>query len=171
MTRFKKIFSFFLLSLLLISEKSFADVVKKIQIEGNNRISQETIMVFGDISIGKDYSVSDVNILIKKLYSTSFFTNISASIENNTLKIIVKENPIIKSLIFDGEKAKKYMEKITDLLSLRENGPFVENNVKRDINLIKEFYRSLGVYFVKIDFRQVKKLGEALTEVGLISRS
>ena len=43
------------------------------------------------------------------------------------------------------------MEKITELLSLRENGPFVENNIKRDINLIKEFYRSLGFYFVKID--------------------
>ena len=46
---------------------------------------------------------------------------------------------------------KKYMEKITDLLSLRENGPFVENNIKTDINLIKESYRSLGFYFVKID--------------------
>ncbi len=151
MMRFKKIFSFVLLSFLLINGKSFADVVKKVEIEGNNRISEETIMVFGDISVGKDYSIPDVNILIKKLYSTSFFSNISASIENNTLKIIVKENPIIKTIIFDGEKAKKYMEKITDLLSLRENGPFIENNIKKDINLIKEFYRTLGFYFVKID--------------------
>jgi len=151
MARFKKILSFFLLFLFLINGKSFAEVVKKVEVEGNDRISQETIMVFGDISIGKDYNISEVNILIKKLYSTSFFSNISATIENNTLKIIVKENPIIKSVVFDGEKAKKYMEKITDLLSLRENSPFVENNIKKDINLIKEFYRSLGFYFVKID--------------------
>jgi len=151
MTRFKKIFSFFLLFFLLVVEKSFAEVVKKVEILGNNRISVETIKVFGDISVGKDYSIPDVNILIKKLYSTSFFADISASIENNTLKIVVKENPIIKSIIFDGEKAKKYMEKITDLLSLRENSPFVENNIKKDINLIKDFYRSLGFYFVKID--------------------
>jgi len=151
MTRFKKIFSFILLFFLLINVNSFAEVINKVEVEGNDRISQETIIVFGDISIGKDYSIPDVNTLIKKLYSTTFFSNISATIENNTLKIIVKENPIIKSIIFDGEKAKKYMEKITDLLSLRENGPFVENNVKRDINLIKEFYRSLGFYFVKID--------------------
>ena len=151
MTRFKKIFSFILLFFLLINVNSFAEVINKVEVEGNDRISQETIIVFGDISIGKDYSIPDVNTLIKKLYSTTFFSNISATIENNTLKIIVKENPIIKSIIFDGEKAKKYMEKITDLLSLRENGPFVENNVKKDINLIKEFYRSLGFYFVKID--------------------
>ena len=151
MARFKKILSFFLLFLFLINGKSFAEVVKKVEIEGNDRISQETIMVFVDISIGKDYNISEVNILIKKLYSTSFFSNISAAIENNTLKIIVKENPIIKSIVFDGEKAKKYMESITDLLSLRENSPFVENNIKKDINLIKEFYRTLGFYFVKID--------------------
>ena len=151
MTRFKKIFGLFLLFFLLINEKSFSDVVKEVEIEGNNRISKETIMVFGDISVGKDYNIPDVNILIKKLYSTSFFSDISASIENNTLRIIVKENPIIKSIVFDGEKAKKYMEMIKDLLSLRENGPFVENNIKKDINLIQEFYRSLGFYFVKID--------------------
>ena len=151
MTRFKKIFGLFLLFFLLINEKSFSDVVKKVEIEGNNRISEETIMIFGDISVGKDYNIPDINILIKKLYSTSFFSDISASIENNTLRIIVKENPIIKSIVFDGEKAKKYMEIIKDLLSLRENGPFVENNIKKDINLIKEFYRSLGFYFVKID--------------------
>ncbi len=151
MTRFKKIFSFILLFFLLTNVNSFAEVINKVEVKGNDRISQETIIVFGDISIGKDYSIPDINILIKKLYSTTFFSNISATIENNTLKIIVKENPIIKSIIFDGEKAKKYMEKITDLLSLRENGPFVENNVKKDINLIKEFYRSLGFYFVKID--------------------
>ena len=100
MARFKKILSFFLLFLFLINGKSIAEVVKKVEIEGNDRISHETIMVFGDISIGKDYNISEVNILIKKLYSTSFFSNISAAIENNTLKIIVKENPIIKSIVF-----------------------------------------------------------------------
>ena len=151
MIRFIKIFSFILFFFIFINQNSFSDVVKEIDIKGNNRISNETIIVFGDISVGKDYSISDVNILIKKLYATSFFSDISASIENDTLKIVVKENPIIKSIIYDGEKAKKYVEKITELLSLRENGPFVENNIKRDINLIKEFYRSLGFYFVKID--------------------
>ena len=151
MTRFKKIFSYFLLFFVFISEKSFSDVVKEVDIKGNNRISNETIIVFGDVSVGKDYSISDINNLIKKLYATSFFSDISASIENDILKIVVKENPIIKSIIYDGEKAKKYMEKITELLTVRENGPFVENNMKKDINLIKEFYRSLGFYFVKID--------------------
>ena len=152
MQRFRKICSFVLFFFILfVNGNSFSEVVKKVEIKGNVRISQETIIVFGDISLGKDYSISDVNSLIKKLYDTLFFSDISVSIKNNTLNIILKENPIIKSIIFDGEKAKKYIEKIRELLSLTENGPFVENYIKKDINLIKEFYRSLGFYFVKID--------------------
>ena len=152
MQRFRKICSFVLFFFILfVNGNSFSEVVKKVEIKGNVRISQETIIVFGDISLGKDYSISDVNSLIKKLYDTSFFSDISVSIKNNTLNIMLKENPIIKSIIFDGEKAKKYIEKIRELLSLTENGPFVENYIKKDINLIKEFYRSLGFYFVKID--------------------
>ena len=151
MGKLKKIFAFGLLFFVFLIENSYSEVVKKVEIKGNERISHETIIVFGDVSVGKDYNISDVNSLIKKLYSTSFFAEISASINNGTLIIIVKENPIIKSIIFDGEKAKKYMETINDLLVLKENSPFIENNIKSDINLVKEFYRTLGFYFVKID--------------------
>ena len=44
-----------------------SEVINKIEVIGNERISLETIVVFGDISIGKDYDTSDVNLLIKKL--------------------------------------------------------------------------------------------------------
>ena len=76
-------------------------------------------MIFGDISIGKNYETSDVNLLIKKLYESNFFSNISVKLKNNKLSIVVKENPIIDSIIFDGEKAKKYKEKIRELLLLK----------------------------------------------------
>ena len=143
MQRFKKILSFILLFFVFLTGNSYSDVVKEVEIKGNKRISQETIMVFGDISVGKDYNISDINSLIKKLYSTSFFSDISASIKNNILNIVVKENPIIKSIIFDGEKAKKYTEKINEFLILKENSPYVENNLKSDINSIKEFQQDL----------------------------
>ena len=153
MGKFKKFFSFLLFFFILssLNGNSYSEIIKSIEIKGNERISKETIMVFGDISLGKDYNTSDVNSLIKKLYNTSFFSEISASIKNNTLNIVVKENPLIKSIKYDGEKAKKYTEKISEISILKENSPFVENNIKKDINLIKEFYRTLGFYFVKID--------------------
>ena len=32
----------------------------------------------------------------------------------------------------------------------------MENNIKSDINLIKDFYRNIGFYFVKIDVEIAK---------------
>ena len=144
------IISFFLF-VSSLSLSVHADTIEKINVKGNERISAETIMLFGDITIGKNYETNDLNLLIKKLYNTSFFSDISASIENNILNITVKENPIVNQIKLEGEKASKFKEKIIELLTLRESGAFNENNIKSDINLIKEFYRSLGHYFVKID--------------------
>ncbi len=151
MTFFKKIFFSVALFFTFLNTNSFSEIVNKIEVVGNERISVETIAVFGDIALGKDYKQSDLNLLIKKLYETTFFSNINVEIKNNKLIIVVKENPIINSIIFKGEKAKKYQEKILELLSLKEKGSFIDSGVKQDINLIKAFYKSLGFYFVKID--------------------
>ena len=156
MLNLKKIFISIILFFIFLSAHSHSEVVKKIEIKGNERISAETIAIFGDISVGKNYEISDINSLIKKLYDTTFFSNISVVVKNNILSVTVKENPIINSITFEGEKAKKYKEKIRELLSLRENSSFVENNIKSDINLIKDFYRSIGFYFVKIDVEIAK---------------
>ena len=154
---FKKNFLFNLIFIVFISISSQAEVVNRVVVSGNERISDETILIFGDVSLGKNYEMLDINSLIKKLYDTTFFSNISANIESNQLNITVTENPIINLILFKGEKAKKYKEKIQELLSLQEKGAYVENEVKKDINLIIDFYRSLGFYFVKID-SEIEKL-------------
>ena len=103
MRYFNKIFFIFIILFFIIGTKSYTEEVSKVKIEGNKRISAETIVVFGDIQIGKDYQKEDINNLIKKLYETTFFSNISVNLNNGLLNILVEENPIIKSLIFATE--------------------------------------------------------------------
>ena len=105
MKNFKKIFFIFILFFLVFSAKSYAEIVNKVEVKGNERITLETIVIFGDITIGKNYESSDINLLIKKLYDTNFFSNISVELQNGKLNINVKENPIINSLVLGGEKA------------------------------------------------------------------
>ena len=45
---------------------------KRYYYKGNKRISDETILLYGDIKLGKDYSEADINNIIKNLYSTIF---------------------------------------------------------------------------------------------------
>ena len=85
-----------------------AEILKKLEIIGNSRISNETIKVYGEIEINKDYSDDDLNTVIKRLYDTRFFSDISTNFSNGVLKINVKENPIIDSIMIEGEAAEKY---------------------------------------------------------------
>ena len=120
MKQFQLIFFTLLIYLFVFGNEAQAELVKKINVIGNERISSETIIVFGDIKKDQNYEEEDVNILLKKLYDTTFFSNIVIELKDGVLNINVKENPIINSIIFKGVKAKKYKEALSDYLGLKE---------------------------------------------------
>jgi outer membrane protein insertion porin family len=164
----KKIFRFcFFVFLAFASSGANAEMLKKIEIIGNSRISNETIKVYGEIAINKDYSDDDLNTVIKKLYDTKFFSNISTSFSNGVLRINVKENPIIDSIIIEGEAAKKYKQAILKMLALKEKGSYIESDINQDIHIIKNFYKSLGYYTAEVA-ANIQELGDDKNIVNLI---
>ena len=147
----KKIFLQSLFFCTLIITVSYAEIVKELKILGNNRISAETIAVFGDVRFNEDYDTQKINELIKKLYDTNFFSYLEINLNNGVLEILVTENPIIQTLIFKGLKAKKFEEPLLGIIELKEKTSFVENILKRDIKKIENVFRTLGYYFVEVD--------------------
>ncbi len=166
----RKINIFVILFSIFFNVNSYSEIVKKVDVQGNDRISPETIIIFGDIEIGKNYEESDISLLIKKLYETSFFSNISVELANNKLIIAVEENPIVDSIIFKGEKAEKFKKKILELIHIRENSSFVPNYIDRDVNQIKSFYKALGYYFVDIDVEIEKSKKNSLNLIYSINK-
>ena len=144
-----------------------ADILKKIEVDGNKRISQETIIVYGDIEINRNYNQTDIDNVIKKLFETKFFSNISTSFNNGVLKITVVENPIINSIILEGEKTKKFREAILTSMSLKEKSSFIKSDVKNDLEIIKFFYQTLGYYSPEIEAR-VQEVSDGENLVNLI---
>ena len=142
----KVIFLFF-----LISANANSEIINDIDVSGNKRISKETILVLGDIKLNKDFTKNDLNNTLKKLYETNFFSNISLSIKSGLLKITLVENPIIEKVELRGIKNKKILEKIEKEISLKNRMSFSENLLNRDVNLIKNIFKSSGYYFVEID--------------------
>ena len=90
----------------------FAEIIKNININGNKRISNESIIVFGDIKVNANYSESDLNFILKNLYETNFFNEVKLNIKNNTLNIDLIENPIIESLEINGIKSSKFTKSL-----------------------------------------------------------
>ncbi len=146
-----KNFFYIVIFLILLTNKLHSETFNKINVIGNNRISEETIILFGGIDLKKDYNSNDLNNILKELYSTDFFKKVEINIKNNNLNITVVENPIIQNLIINGVRSKKYNEIIRNNLIVREKSSFIESNVKKDISLIKTAFKSIGYYFLEID--------------------
>ena len=85
--------------LLLISFNLDAAIIKEIRIDGNNRVSKETIKVYGEIKINENVDEQRLNKILNNLYSTNFFEDVKISEDNGILKIIVKEYPVVNQLI------------------------------------------------------------------------
>tara|TARA_B100001057_G_C22852403_1_gene951462 strand:+ start:1226 stop:3457 length:2232 start_codon:yes stop_codon:yes gene_type:complete len=128
-----------------------AEIVKKIIIEGNNRISDETIKVYGELKTNVDYSEGDLNNVLKNLYSTDFFETVDLNLDNNILRIKLKEYPIVNQLIIVGEKKNAYEAEIKKLIKLKEKRSFIKSYLLADIEIIKKLYSSLGYNFTKVD--------------------
>ena len=110
----KKIFFKFFLILILSTNLSFSDQITEIKIIGNKRISNETILVLGDINSGQEFTNENLNSTLKKLYETNFFSDINVTFQNKILKIELTENPIIEKINIVGIKKKSLIEALKD---------------------------------------------------------
>ena len=61
-----------IISLSFFSNFASADVIKKIEIFGNDRISDETIIMFSNIKLNDQFNVKKSNYIIKELYESNF---------------------------------------------------------------------------------------------------
>ena len=157
--KIKKIMSLFIKRILVVifvlQFNSFslkAEIVNKIDIKGNSRVSDETVRVYGNIlTEGSNYTKNNLDQILKDLYSTNFFKEINIEIKDNTLFIELTEYPVINRLIISGEKSNKFKDEIKKIISLKEKDSFIESFLSKDINIIKNLYSSLGYNFSNIN--------------------
>ena len=138
------ILSFFLIF------SSYAKNYERIIINGNERISSETILVFSEISEDQSLNENSINNILKKLYKSGYFKDVSVKIENNNLIIDVLENPVIQTVYINGIKRKKTEESLYEILSLKNRSSYNSINVKKDENAILNYLKEQGFYFSKI---------------------
>ena len=138
-----------LLSIFLIFP-SYSKNYEKIIIKGNERISNETILVFSEIQDSKSLDENSINEILKKIYKSGFFKDVTVKIENNNLTIDVLENPIIQTVFIEGIKRKKTKESLYGILSLKNRSSYNSTLIKKDEAAILSFLKDDGYYFSKV---------------------
>ena len=146
---FKLIFQFIIFSLFL-TLSVFSKNYEKIIINGNDRISDETIMVFSEITNDRILNENLINDILKKLYKSGFFKDVNVKLENNNLIIDVIENPIIQTVFIEGIKRKQTVESLYEILSLKDRSSYNLSLVNKDENAILNFLKEEGYYFSNI---------------------
>ena len=152
-------FLIFLFFFTLFNNISFSEIVKKIVVDGNVRISTETVNIFSQVSVNDDIDNNEINNILNRVYSTGFFEDVVVSFNDNVLVIKVIENPIIQNITYDGIKAQKIKDVITKNLNLRDRSSFNEILLLEDKNKIIDSLKSVGYYFA-----DVKVLKEVLED-------
>jgi len=126
------------------------EIIKNIEIYGNERISKDTIILFSKIKKNQNIKDNNINEILKNLYDTNFFENISINFEDGLLKISVIEAPLIEKITLVGVKAQKHREEIRKNLNLKSRSSFNEVKLLEDKNLIKSKLRDLGYFFADV---------------------
>ena len=144
--QFKKLIIITTSYFFLLLNFSNADTVKNIIINGNERISDETILVFSSIKIGDEVNNKKLNEIVNNLYDTNFFDNVSTIFENQILQIEILESPIIDNVIFKGIKSKTLKSTITKNILLKTRSSFNKYQAEKDKLEILKSLKNLGYY-------------------------
>lgn len=128
---------------------AYAAVVSSIVIEGNQRIENDTILSYVQVSPGQDATSEKIDESVKALFQTGLFADVQVTTRGSTLVVKVEENPMVNEVNFEGNKEVKDKD-LQKEVELRERMMFTRAKVLSDVNRIIAVYRRAGYYSVKV---------------------
>ncbi len=140
--------------------------ISRVDVTGNNRIDDNTILNYAKLSVGSVYNQARVDEALRALYKTELFSDVQINYDNSRLVISVEENFLINQVAFEGNKAIND-DSLRDLVSLKARSTFSKNKLEEDISTIISSYRSAGRYsvvvepkIIKLDFNRIDLIYE-----------
>ncbi|MBP5215871.1 MAG: outer membrane protein assembly factor BamA [Alphaproteobacteria bacterium] len=154
----KKIIYIGLLSSFMAYQAGAADFyVKNIEVDGLQRVEKATVLSYLNIHKNSKVSQDTLDNSFKNLYNTGLFSDIDFdTTKANTLKITVKENPIIGKRAFDGNS--KIDDKILESeVQLGPRSVYDKAKVQQDVQRILDVYRKTGRYSVTVEPKIIER--------------
>jgi outer membrane protein insertion porin family len=141
------------------------EILEKIEIVGNDRVTPETILYYLTVREGEYYVTDQFRRDFRALWSTGFFSNIKFEEAQGTrgriVRITVEESPVVKAITYKtGKKVKekdivnKLKEKDQAILPYSYYNPYKLQRIK---DTITDLLFEKGLLASKIDTEIVKK--------------
>jgi outer membrane protein insertion porin family len=128
--------------------------IKSIAVTGSQRIEGETVRSYVKLRAGEAYTRETLDQALQDLFATELFADVQIRDDEGALTIIVKENPVINRIVFEGNKRVKE-EKLGKELKLAPRTIFTRSKVRADIARIIELYRRQGRFAATVEPKMV----------------
>lgn len=119
-------------------------------ISGNNRIDNAVIIRDSKIDTFDVIDQKALSKIVKNLYSTGYFNDVKIFKDNNVINIVIKENPIINEIAFEGNSEIKDIT-LSDEVTLKPRNVYSPEQVKSDVLKIQNIYKRMGFFSTYIE--------------------
>ena len=146
-----------LTSLVSLQSNAEAMMLKRIEVEGLQRVEKSTVLSYLNLKQNTNVSSDALDSSFKRLYDTGLFSDINFdTTSGDVLKISVKENPIIGKRAFDGND--KIDDKILEKeVQLGPRSVYDKAKVQQDVQRILDVYRKTGRYSVAVEPKIIER--------------
>lgn len=117
--------------------------INRIQVRGNQRIDQTTVLSYLPIQPGDAVDATTLDVAVRTLSRTGLFADVQIGVQNGDLIVEIVENPIINQVVFEGNKALNET-KLTEEVTLKPRGIYTRARVQEDVGSLVELYRLSG---------------------------
>lgn len=134
----------------VIAAESFP--VEDIRVKGLLRVSTGSIFNQISMQVGDEVDALSIRTLIRELFETGYFDDVTVSREGNELVVEVKERPWIDSISIEGNKAIQTEDLLEGLAGqgLREGEIFKQATLERVALELERLYVAQGQYTAEI---------------------
>ena len=136
----------------LAQSYSFSDVT----IEGNTRVDAATILSYAGIGRGQTLNTGQLNDAYQRIVNSGLFETVEFLPQGGTLKIVVKELPMLNVVDLEGNKRLKD-EALKGLLQSKSRNVYNPATAEADAAAIAEAYRVEGRLAATVDPKIIRR--------------
>ena len=131
------------------------DTVRQIAVAGAQRLEANTILSYIHLRPGDPWNQAAGDQVLKELYATELFSNVSVAFDSGTVTITIAENPVINRILLEGNKRIKE-DKILPEIKLAPRQIFTRSKVRADVARIIELYKRQGRFAATVEPKMVQ---------------
>ena len=125
-------------------------IARSIEVRGAERVEPETVRSYVDLKVGDPYTREKLDTILKALYDTDLFADVTIRDEaNGAIVIEIRENPVVNRIIFEGNKRLKE-DKLGKEVRLAPRQVFTRSKAAADVGRIVELYKRSGRFAAEV---------------------